>query len=225
MFTEKPHVLVVDDDARIRSLLSRYLTAQGFIIMAGEDGKQARALLKKFEFDVCVIDVMMPGESGLDLTEWIISTYKAPVLMLTALGDVNDRIKGFEKGADDYLPKPFEPKELVLRLRSLLKRTKMKTGKKEYYIGPWLFNEHLKELKKQGHIVPLTQMESLLLKVFMDHSGEVISREKLAALIDMDAAERAIDVQITRLRKKLEEDSRRPRYLQTVRGKGYMLRI
>lgn len=222
----RPHVLVVDDDRRIRDLLSRYLGEHGFIVLNAGDAAEAKALLKSFEVDVLVVDVMMPGQSGFEFTQEFREKRQTPIILLTALGETDDRIEGFEAGADDYLPKPFEPRELVLRINAILKRT-AKTVKVErpFKIGPWLFEPTLEELSGDHETVKLTAAEALLLKALGAHGGEVLSREELAAKCGVDAGERTIDVQVTRLRRKIEEDTKNPRYLQTVRGKGYMLRV
>lgn len=224
------HILVVDDDERLRSLLFKFLQENGFLVITAENAADAREKLKYFDFDLVVLDVMMPGEDGVSLTQGLkndkIST---PVILLTALGDVEDRIKGFEAGADDYLPKPFEPKELLLRINAILKRTiasGVAAKPKEYYLGELKFDTERGELlDKLGGRVPLTQVESNLLKAFFSKNGEIISREELARICEVEASERTIDVQITRLRKKVEPDSKMPKYIQTIRGKGYVLRV
>jgi two-component system phosphate regulon response regulator OmpR len=222
-----PHVLIVDDDARIRSLVSRYLSKNGFVILEAESAAQAREMLKRFEFDALIVDIMMPGETGLEFTASLRKNSDLPVLLLTALGEASDRIAGFEQGADDYLPKPFEPRELVLRLHALLRRRpKPVVNEGPLDIGVWRYDPEYDELvdRDSGDKVRLTSVEVNLLKALAARSGEVISREDLARMCSLDAGERTIDVQVTRLRRKLGEDSRAPRYLQTVRGKGYILK-
>ncbi len=225
---QKPHILVVDDDERICSLVMRYLSSQDFVVMSAHNGAQAREMLDSFSFDALVVDVMMPGESGLELTHYIREDIGLPVIMLTALGEVEDRLKGFESGADDYLPKPFEPKELVMRLQAILRRTGYGDvqGGRKLQIGDWIYNPEFEVLSQANgeSEMPLTTMEAKLLKALSSKLGEPISRDELAEKCGIDAGERTIDVQVTRLRRKIEADNRTPRYLQTVRGQGYLLR-
>ena len=222
----QPHILVVDDDVRIRDLVSRYLTDHGFVVITAQDAKEARAMLERFEFDAMVVDVMMPGETGLELTQAIQNQYNIPVLLLTALGESDDRIAGLEAGADDYLPKPFEPRELVLRLNAILRRTvKTQDLTQPFKIGRWRFDPALKVLEDGAEQVNLTEVENNLIRALASQPGEPVSREELAKRCGLEAGERTIDVQVTRLRRKIEEDTKAPRYLQTVRGKGYLLRI
>lgn len=224
-YASLPHILVVDDDARICDLVARYLIDAGFVVLTAADPAEARAVLARFEFDALVVDVMMPGESGLAFTADLrAQNVDLPVLLLTALGEVDDRISGLESGADDYLAKPFEPRELVLRLQAILRR-RAKPGLKDLKIGDWVFDPVQNALGRDGAQVKLTDMEANLLKALAQHAGDVVSREALADLCGIDAGERTIDVQVTRLRKKIEADSKAPRYLQTVRGKGYLLRV
>ena len=221
----RPHVLVVDDDARISDLVSRYLQDNGFVVMTAEDAGEARSLLKSFAFDAMVVDVMMPGETGLEFTKDIRSKLSIPVLLLTALGEATDRITGFEVGADDYLSKPFEPRELVLRLQSILRRAAPKRDTaKPFKIGRWTFDPENEELQHGEDIQKLTAAEVNLIKALAARPREVISREELAQQCGLESGERTIDVQVTRLRRKIEADTRTPRFLLTVRGKGYMLR-
>ena len=222
----KPHVLVIDDDKRIRDLLSRYLGEQGFVVLGASDTEQAKTLLSTFKFDVLVVDVMMPGQTGVEFTKEYRAIHDTPVVLLTALGEIDDRIKGLEAGADDYLPKPFEPKELILRLNAILKRTaKPDDGEFPFRIGGFIFDPTTESLESEGQSIDLTGSEVTLLKALVQGQGDVMSREDLAALCGADAGERTIDVQVTRLRRKLEEDTKNPRYLQTIRGKGYLLRF
>lgn len=221
----RPHVLVVDDDMRICELVSRFLRDSGFIVMTAGDAQEARAILKSFSFDVMVVDVMMPGETGLEFTKDIRKKFTTPVLLLTALGEAQDRIAGFESGADDYLPKPFEPRELVLRLQSILRRTPVKPeSARAFRVGRWVFDPDMEELQDGKEIQKLTAAEVNLIKALAQRPREVISREELAQKCGLEAGERTIDVQVTRLRRKLETDMKTPRVLMTVRGKGYMLR-
>lgn len=224
---DKPHVLVVDDDDRIRTLLSRFLRDNGFIVATAKNGDDALDVLKCAYFDVLVVDVMMPGKNGFDLTRELRATSDIPVLLLTALGEIDDRITGLEAGADDYLSKPFEPKELVLRLRAILRRKGETVNRKldNLMIGKWVFHPEDDTLvSKDGEEIRLTTVEAKLLEALARHVGKILSREELARLCGVDGNDRTVDVQITRLRKKIEEDSRIPRLIQTVRGQGYLLK-
>ncbi|MBI1301790.1 MAG: response regulator [Alphaproteobacteria bacterium] len=223
---DKSHILVIDDDKRICALVSRYLHDHDFIVMTAENAANAENLFEHFDFDMLVVDVMMPGKTGLELVRDLRKKGNdIPVLLLTALGEAGDRISGLESGADDYLSKPFEPQELVLRIKSILKRVK-KVNQREniYRIGEWIFNVEKDELTRGQERMPLTTMEANLLRALALKCGEVLSRQELADLTGLDAGERTIDVQVTRLRRKIEESSKLPRFLQTVRGKGYILR-
>lgn len=217
------HVLIVDDDDRIRDLLKRYLSENGFRTSTAADGKQARELLGAVEFDILILDVMMPGLNGFDLTEKIRAASNVPILLLTARGLPEDRIEGLERGADDYLPKPFEPRELLLRVTALLRRSQ--TGKKEretLNFGEITFSPGRGELRQGDSLIKLTASELALLRALAAKPGEPISRTALAEQTST-AMERSVDVQVTRLRKKIEDDPRTPIYLQTVRGFGYAL--
>ncbi len=229
LFTQadKPHVLVVDDDDRIRSLLSRYLRDNGFVVATAKDGNDAIDILKCAYFDILVVDVMMPNKNGLELTRDLRTTSDLPILLLTALSEVDDRIKGLELGADDYLSKPFEPKELVLRLQSILKRKGgvVNRNLNQLVIGKWIFVPDEDKLSSEtGEDVRLTTVEVKLLEALARHAGKILSREELARLCGVDGNDRTVDVQITRLRKKIEEDNRIPKYIQTIRGQGYLLK-
>lgn len=224
-FAQWPHVLVVDDDARIRDLLMRYLGQHGFVVAAAEDAKEARAMLERFIFDVLVVDIMMPGETGVEFTRNFTASKKVPVLLLTAMGEGADRIAGLEAGADDYLVKPFEPKELVLRLNAILRRTVKPSVPSAFKIGNWMYDPESNNLSDGKKTISLTSAEVTLVEVLASYKGEVVDRETLALKCGVDPAGRTIDVQITRLRRKIEEDTANPKYLRTVRGKGYMLRI
>ncbi len=221
----KSHILIIDDDKRICELVSRFLHEHNFIALTAHSADEADALMARFIFDALVVDVMMEGRSGTQFIRDLRSGgCDIPALLLTALGEAEDRIAGFESGADDYLPKPFEPVELVLRLKAILRRVKKDIVKSSYIIGKWSFDPKHDELKNGDDIVGLTSMEANLLRALSNSAGEVVSREELASRCDVDAGERTIDVQVTRLRRKLEENTKSPRYLQTVRGKGYLLR-
>lgn len=225
-FSKKAHILVVDDDQRIRELIMRYLWDHGFVVLEACDAAQAREMLSRFSFDALVLDVMMPGESGIELTRYLHEHHDVPVLLLTALGEVEDRISGLEAGADDYLPKPFEPRELLARLNIILRRTvKLDIDELQgFRIGQFIFDPKHNELSNGNTLITLTSVEVALIRALASKAGEAVSREELAELCDLHAGERTIDVQVTRLRRKIEKDTRNPRYLQTVRGKGYLLR-
>ncbi len=225
------HILVVDDDARLRGLLSRYLADQGFRVTTAADAADARDKLRFVHPDLMVLDVMMPGESGLAFTAALRSDLGdiVPVLLLTARGAPEDRIAGFEAGADDYLGKPFEPLELVLRIRALLRRAAPKTEAPApsgpVPLGTLSFDVARGELSGPAGVIRLTGGEAALLTALASKPNEVLSREDIAVALDMDdAGERAIDVQVTRLRRKIEADPREPRFLHTVRGRGYVLK-
>ena len=229
------HLLIVDDDARIRDLLKRYLMKQGFLVTAARDAAQARRLLSGLAFDLLVLDIMMPGEDGVALTAWVRGEMATPVILLTARGEARDRIAGFEAGADDYIPKPFEPRELVLRINAILRRSpkpeQSPLTQPVLILGRMCYEIETGELRDGQDPVRLTQTESALMRVLSARPGQVVSREALVEHLGRDrgaaapepSQERAIDVQITRLRRKIEPDPRRPRFLQTVRGEGYML--
>ncbi len=229
-------ILVVDDDARLRGLLQRYLGEHGFRVSVAGDAAEARDRLRFLDPDLVVLDVMMPGESGIELTEALRRTGSGarrdlPVLMLTARGAPEDRIAGFEAGVDDYLQKPFDPRELLLRIRAMLRRTVPPASAMPVLasgpvpLGAVLFDAARQELRGPDGTVRLTGSEAALLGVLAGRPGEVLSREEIAQVLQMDeAGERAIDVQVTRLRRKIEADPRDPRFLHTVRGRGYVLK-
>ena len=223
---KKPHILVIDDDERLRDLLGQFLTENGFLVTTATEAAEAREILKNLAYDLIICDVMMPGEDGMTLTKGLKNQgLSTPVLLLTALGEIESRISGFEAGADDYLPKPFEPRELLLRINAILRRVATKPPEKEAPIrlGKWTLDLDRGDLVAGQERVVLTSVEHTLMKALASKKGEVISREELAALCEMNANERTVDVQITRLRKKVEEDPKLPRHIQTVRGKGYVL--
>ena len=219
---DAPHVLVVDDDRRIRELLKRYLSDNGFRVTTAEHAAEARARLEGLAFDLIVLDVMMPGENGFDFAQSLRRTSAVPILMLTARGDAGDRIEGLERGVDDYLAKPFEPRELLLRIGTILRRAQMPGARKadELSLGPRRFNVARGELWHGDTQIRLTTREIQLMRLFAANPGKPLSRLDLC---DNEAAERSIDVQINRLRRKLEADPKNPVYLQTVRGEGYAL--
>ncbi len=224
------HLLVVDDDERIRGLLQKYLIRQGFLVSAARDAGHARRLLAGLEFDLIVLDVMMPGEDGVTLTRSLRERLGTPILLLTARGETGDRIHGLEAGADDYIVKPFEPKELLLRINAVLRRMPEARAEpvrpKVLHLGVLRYDVERGELWRGEHPVRLTATEAQLMRLFAARPGEAISRFELVEDLGRAggrAQERAVDVQITRLRRKLEADPREPRYLQTVRGAGYLL--
>ena len=220
----EPHILVVDDDRRIRQLLQRFLIENGFRVTAAEDTAKARSFLEGLAFDLLILDIMMPGETGLEFTEYLRQNSDVPILLLTARGEPQDRIEGLELGADDYLGKPFEPKELLLRIKSILRRTHVDLLEQpsELRLGQCRFNLTRGELTREGKQVKLTSGENALLKLLGQNPGETFSRLDLCERLGIPQ-ERSIDVQITRLRRKIEQDPKMPIYLQTVRGVGYVL--
>jgi two-component system phosphate regulon response regulator OmpR len=224
------HILVVDDDARLRALLQRFLTEQGFRVSTAENAAAARAALADMAFDLLVLDVMMPGETGLELTAALRAEgQEVPILMLTARGAPDDRIAGLEQGVDDYLAKPFDPRELALRIRTILRRAAPAPAAPHslapMQIGNRWFDIERAELRGPDGIIRLTGGEASLLQALARRAGEILSREDIGeALGTPDAGERAIDVQVTRLRRKLEPDPREPRFIQTIRHRGYVLR-
>ncbi|MBL4768806.1 MAG: response regulator [Rhodobacteraceae bacterium] len=224
------HLLIVDDDERIRDLLKKFLIRHGFLVTAARDAAHARRILAGLEFDLIVMDVMMPGEDGISLTRSLRETLNTPILLLTARGETENRIAGLEAGADDYLAKPFEPKELLLRINAILRRMPdtpaEDTVPKILHLGPIRYDIERGEMWQGDQLVRLTATESLLMKFFSACPHEPVSRAKLVEDLGRDrgqAQERAVDVQITRLRRKIEPNPKQPRYLQTVRGAGYML--
>ncbi|MGD9743975.1 MAG: response regulator [Dongiaceae bacterium] len=224
MTAEPPHILVVDDDTRLRALLKKYLSDQGFRVTVAGDAREARERLGGLAFDLIICDIMMPGESGLDLTRSLRAESRVPILLLTAMGEPRDRIAGLELGADDYLPKPFEPRELVLRVQSILRRAPAEDSPRLVRLGRLRFDLDRRLLLRGGEEIRLTAAESDLLAALAERAGEAVSRDELSQQPAAEGSGRAVDVQITRLRRKIEADPRFPRYLQTVRGRGYLLR-
>jgi len=224
------HILVVDDDARLRALLQRFLTEQGFRVSTAENAAAARAALADMAFDLLVLDVMMPGETGLELAAALrAARQEVPILMLTARGAPDDRIAGLEQGVDDYLAKPFDPRELALRIRTILRRAAPAPAAPHslapMQIGNRWFDIERAELRGPEGIIRLTGGEAALLQALARRAGQILSREDIGeALGTPDAGERAIDVQVTRLRRKVEPDPREPRFIQTMRHRGYVLR-
>ena len=220
------HILVVDDDTRLRSLLQRYLREQGFLVSAAKDANDALLFLDVYKVDIMIVDVMMPNMTGIEFLKKIRKdNNQIPVILLTAMGEAQDRITGLETGADDYVPKPFEPKELVLRINNILKRA---LNTKEQ-LARLIFNNIYYDLNKgelstkDGKVIHITPVERMLLNFLGKRVGEVHTRDELAEVLGVTENLRTVDVQITRLRKKIETDTKNPRYLQTIRGKAYML--
>lgn len=230
MSEDLPHILVVDDDTRLRDLLRRYLSDNGFRVSTAADALEAREMLRSLAFDLLIVDVMMPGEDGLSLTASLRAVNSVPILLLTARGEPDDRIAGLEAGADDYLAKPFEPRELVLRLGTILRRTQTATPEAEsstprrLCLGGYLFDPDRELLEREDDIIRLTSAETALLRALDEAQGVPLSREELARNSGIDGNPRTVDVQVTRLRRKIETDPKTPRYLLTVRGTGYVLR-
>lgn len=221
---DSPHILVVDDDRRLRELLQKFLTDSGFRVTTAESAAAAREKLASIQFDLLVLDLMMPGESGLSLTSGLRESNSVPILLLTAMAEPEDRIDGLERGADDYLTKPFEPRELVARIRSILRRA----GDAQSQTSEFRFGDHSYDSKRQlltgpEGTVSLTGAEARLLDVLAGTPGNPVSREALQEQSGIGGSARAVDVQVTRLRRKIEPNPRTPRYLQTIRGQGYVL--
>ena len=224
---EAPHILVVDDDDRLRALLGKYLRDNGYHVSSASSAAEARAALDGMAFDLIVLDVMMPGESGIDFTRGLRRSATVPILLLTAMGEPEDRIAGLESGADDYLTKPFEPRELLLRVETILRRTAAQppaTPATCITIGEFRYFPARDELLRGDEPVRLTTAEADLLRVFAASPGETLSRHALGERLGGSTSRRAIDVQIARLRRKIEPEPQNPRYLQTVWGRGYVLR-
>lgn len=230
MSEDPAHILVVDDDTRLRELLRRYLVSNGFLVAAAADAAEARRELELLAFDLVVLDVMMPGESGLELTRSLRRADDTPILLLTARGDPDDRIAGLEAGADDYLSKPFQPRELLLRINSILRRQAAgrpvapSEENRPIRMGELTYFPDRAELRAGDEPVRLTTAEEALLRVLAQAPNTVLTREELTERARVPGNARAVDVQVTRLRRKIEPDPREPRYLQTVRGEGYVLR-
>ena len=228
--TPDSHLLIVDDDERIRTLLQKFLIRNGFLVSAARDSAHARRILSGLAFDLIILDVMMPGEDGISLTKEVRKNSDTPILLLTAKGETQDRILGLEAGADDYLAKPFEPKELLLRLNAILRRVPAQDEAaplpKVMHLGQVHYDVDRGEMWQGEDRLRLTATESQLMRIFSSKPGVPLSRSNLVEQLGRDggqAQERAVDVQITRLRRKIEQDPKQPRYLQTVRGAGYML--
>ena len=221
---ENSHILIVDDDNRIRELIKEYLEENDFIVSTANDAEEASEKIKLIDFEIIVLDIMMPGESGLALTKKLRKNISTPIILLTAKGEVDDRIIGLESGADDYLVKPFSPKELLLRINNILKKTKEETLEEKIKIGENLLNLKKMIIEKNGKTIKLNGTEKKLLEKMIFSKGKTFSREEIGKIINI-SKERSVDVMITRLRQKLEYDPKNPQYLQTVRGSGYVLWI
>jgi two-component system phosphate regulon response regulator OmpR len=226
--SDKPHILVVDDDTRLRELLKSFLSRSGFRVSTAGHAAEARERLQALDFDLIVLDVMMPGETGLEFAAELRKSNDVPILMLTAMVETKDRIAGLERGVDDYLGKPFEPRELLLRIQSVLRRGRPvaaadSADPEQVTFGGMEFDLRLGELKHKGKRVALTDAETALLRALAARMGQALSRETLCRSVGSEVNERAIDVQVNRLRRKIEPDPTFPRYLRTVRGQGYRL--
>lgn len=232
MEEETSHILVVDDDTRLRGLLRKFLMDHGFRVTVAANSQEARRRLVALDFDLIVLDRMMPGEDGVALARSLRGERDVPILMLTAMAETEARIAGLEAGVDDYLSKPFDPRELLLRIRTILRRTgggpagdtAAASGAARIRLGAFAFELAQEQLVGTEGPVRLTSAEASLLRVLAENAGRVLSREDLSRLCDINGAERTIDVQVTRLRRKIEPDPRLPRYLHTIRGRGYVLR-
>ena len=231
MLYDEKHILLIDDDERILSLLNTFLNQNGFITSSAKNSQEARSLLDYFEFDILIIDIMMPGETGLELLESLRKNNNIPIILLSAKGETSDKISGLELGADDYLSKPFEPKELLLRIKNLLSRnnlTEETTYEQRVKIGTKIFDLERMELQVNNQVISLTTIETKLLKIFCSSPKTVIKRDRIISELGYKTGsnqrnERNVDVQVTRLRKKIEQDPKNPRFLKTIRGKGYRL--
>ena len=218
------HILVVDDDDRIRELVKEYLEGNKFITTTAKDAEDAKKKLEIIKFDILILDIMMPGESGLSLTKEVKKKYSTPIILLTAKGETQDRIKGLELGADDYLGKPFEPKELLLRIKNILKKIQKPILQNEIYIGDVLVNLKKLNIKIDNKIKKINPQEKKILEKMLEFPGKIFSRNDIGKIINI-SKERTIDVMITRLRQKIELNPKNPKYLQTIRGSGYVLWI
>ena len=217
------HLLIVDDDERIRTLLQKFLMRHGFLVTSARDAAHARRILAGLDFDLIVLDVMMPGEDGMALTASLREISNVPILLLTAMGEPKDRVQGLEQGADDYMTKPFEPRELLLRIETALRRSTVVAPEQVIYLGEFKFDIGRQKLQRDDRIVRLTTIEANLLSTLAQNSGVTMTRDDLISQCRIDGGARTVDVQVTRLRRKIELDPREPRFLQTVRGQGYVL--
>ena len=218
------HILVVDDDEGIRELVKEYLNENNFIISTADSAEDALEKIKIIKFDLIILDIMMTGKSGLEFIQENKQTLDTPIILLTSKGEANDRIEGLETGADDYLPKPFEPKELILRIRNILNKTNILREKKEIEFGNVKINLNKMLILKNNKEIKINNTEKKIFEKMLNSPGKVFSRDNIGKLIKIDK-ERSVDVVITRLRKKIEENPKNPKYLQTIRGEGYVLWI
>ncbi len=218
------HILVVDDDDRIRELVKQYLEEHNFLVTTAVDALDAKKKLEIIKFDILILDIMMPGESGLSLTKEMKKNNQTPIILLTAKGETGDRIHGLELGADDYLGKPFEPKELLLRIKNILNKIQKPLLPDEIYIGSALINLKKLDIKKNKKTIKINPQEKKVLEKMLEFPGKVFSRDDIGKMINI-SKERTIDVMITRLRQKIESRPKNPKYLQTIRGSGYVLWI
>ena len=218
------HILVVDDDEGIRDLVKQYLNQNNFLVTTAKNAEDAVEKIKIIKFDLIVLDIMMPGKSGLDFTIENKNNLNTPIILLTAKGQASERVEGLETGADDYLPKPFEPKELILRIKNIINKTKQDNKKRVIYFGNIKIdlNKHL--ILKENKEFKINSTEKTILEAMINSPGKTFSRDEIGNIINLDK-ERSIDVIITRLRKKIESDPKNPKYLQTLRGEGYVLWI
>ncbi|HMR32624.1 MAG TPA: response regulator [Geminicoccaceae bacterium] len=219
------HILVVDDDARLRALIQRFLTQNGYVVSVADSAEDAQAKLQSIRYDLCVLDVMLPGRDGISLTRELRRKDQMPILLLTARGEPEDRIAGLEVGADDYLVKPFEPRELLLRIATILRRVQPVLDDGLLRFGPYVFARATAELRRGGELMHLTTGELQLLQVLAERPGRAVSRAELGERARIGGSDRAVDVQMARLRRKIEDDPRQPRYLLTMRSEGYVLRL
>ena len=218
------HILVVDDDDKIRELVKEYLIKNNFLVTTAKDAFDAKKKLEIVKFDILILDIMMPGESGLSLTKEVKKNYPTPIILLTAKGETHDRIKGLELGADDYLGKPFEPKELILRIKNILNKIQKPALSDKVYIGNTLIDLKKLNIKINNKIKKINPQEKKVLEKMLESPGKVFSRDDIGKVINI-SKERTIDVIITRLRQKIESNPKNPKYLQTIRGSGYVLWI
>ena len=218
------HILVVDDDDRIRELVAKYLEGKGFLVTAARDAKDAKKIMEIIKFDILILDIMMPGESGLSLTKYVKNNNPTPVILLTAKGETKNRIEGLEIGADDYLGKPFEPKELLLRINNILNKVQKPILAKEIKIGDVQINLKKLTIKLNNKVIKINPQERKVLEKMLETPGKIFSRSEIGKIINI-SKERTIDVLITRLRQKIELNPKDPKYLQTIRGAGYVLWI
>ena len=218
------HILVVDDDDGIRSLVKKYLNENNFLISTAENAEDAKKKIELIKFDLIILDIMMPGKSGLEFIQENIKRLETPIILLTAKGEPSDRIEGLEIGADDYLPKPFEPKELILRIKNILNKTKKISQKRVIEFDNIKIDLNKLIVLKNNKEFKINSTEKIILERMINNPGKIFSRENIGTLINLDK-ERSIDVVITRLRKKIEDDPKNPKFLQTMRGAGYVLWI